>query len=118
LEEKQECEAILAHLEAKSNGQLLPADWRVGRTKVFLKSKSARLYLEEARNEAIMNHVVIIQSFFRMGLAKIHTFAAKYEVMKKKKEAMRKAKEEVRNERHFGPTDEHISHSHPHPNPG
>ena len=94
LDDKQYCEAILKELEGKSNGHLLASDWRVGRTKVFIKSKQARLFLEEARNAAILRHVVVLQSFFRMGLAKIHTFAAKYEAIRKKKEALKKQREE------------------------
>ena len=68
-------------------------DWAVGKTKVFIKSRKPRMALETIRNAAISKHVVKIQSFFRMGLAKIQTFAAKYEEIKKKKEALKKKRE-------------------------
>ena len=93
--DKEYAEAILSQLQEKSKGKLTEFDYAVGNTKVFIKSREPNTYIEEQRNLAIKKHVVIVQSFFRMGLAKMNVFAAKYEVMRKKKEIERAAKEEA-----------------------
>ncbi|GMI30161.1 hypothetical protein TeGR_g7112 [Tetraparma gracilis] len=91
---KAYCTAIMEDLQAKSDGGITSDDWAVGNSKVFIKTRKPRLLIEEIRNAAISHHVVVLQSFFRMGIAKIRTFAAKYEAIRKKKEALKKAREE------------------------
>ena len=93
LNDRQYAEAIMEDIEAQSNGTIDRDDWAVGNSKVFIKTRKPRIVMEEIRNRAIEQHVVILQSFFRMGLAKIHTFAAKYEQIKLKKEELRKKRE-------------------------
>lgn len=75
---KAYCTAIMEDLQAKSDGGITSDDWAVGNSKVFIKTRKPRLLIEEIRNAAISHHVVVLQSFFRMGIAKIRTFAAKY----------------------------------------
>ena len=93
LNDKQYAEAIMEDIEAQSNGVIDRDDWAVGNSKVFIKTRKPRIVMEDIRNRAIEKHVVVLQSFFRMGLAKIHTFAAKYELIKQKKEELRRKRE-------------------------
>jgi len=93
-DDKNYCKAIMEDLQAKSKGGITDDDWAVGNSKVFLKTKKPRLLIEEMRNEAISHHVVILQSFFRMGIAKMRVFASKYETMRKKNEILKRAREE------------------------